>query len=323
MPGDEQRQLPHIYLPGHGEREDFTSPRSGGGSGAIPERNREQHAQQLEDMLAAAVAAAQERIAARDPEISGGTPGFYLEFDLPQAQQAVLDKLEYQRGDRIELLAVHPSTDAPDALTATVFVPESRREYYLKKVRAYREEDVVRYEKDAEGNDLLDAQGDRVEKSRRPKNEALVASLDAARIADARSLYTDDPALFPEARQEIWWEVWLRRDRRAIFDHAAAQLNVPWREHAVTFAEREVVLARATPQLIGRIVSNTDAIAELRLLRDTPALFMEMDGAEQIAWSQEMADRLVPPDENAPSVCLLDQWYHSASPLDPARPDCS
>lgn len=315
MAEDEQRNLRHIYLPGHGEREDFTSPRSRGGA-PIPQRNRQQHAQRLEEMLTAAVAVAQERIANRDPEISGGTPGFYLEFELPQAQQAVLDKLENQQGrQHIELLAAHPSTESPDLIRATVFVPESRREHYLRKVRAYADEDNVRYEKDTDGNDVLDDNGNRIEKSRRPKNEALVAALETARIAEAGSLYTDDPALFPGAGQEVWWEVWLRRDGRAIFDHAADQLALAVREHSVTFAEREVVLARAAPETIGRIVANTDAIAELRLARDTPALFMEMDGAQQVAWARELAERIVEPGDNAPAVCLLDSGSTRRHPL--------
>jgi|TARA_R110000772_G_scaffold268526_1_gene395903 hypothetical protein len=314
MAEDEQRNLPHIYLPNHGEREDFTSPRSGGG-GPVPQRNREQHAHHLEEMLTAAVAAAQERIANRDPEISGGTPGFYLEFELLQTQQAVLDKLEYQGRERIELVTARPSTENPDLVKATVFVPESRREYYLHKVRAYADEDNVRYEKDAEGNIVLDERGIRVEKSRRPKNQALVAALETARIAEAGSLYTDDLDLFPEAGQEVWWEVWLRRDCRPIFDHAARQLDVAVKEHSVTFAEREVILARAAPETIGRIVANTDAIAELRLARDTPSLFIEMDGAQQIAWAQELADRVVAPGDNAPAVCVLDSGSTRRHPL--------
>lgn len=315
MPDDQERRLSHIFLPGHGEREDFTSPRSGGGSGAIPPRDRQQHARQIEEMLTAAVAAAQENIAARDPRISGGTPGFYLEFDLPRTQQSVLDKLEYQGGERIELVAARPSPEDQDLLQATVFVPESRREYYLRKVRAYGDQDVVKYQKDADGNDRLDDHGNRVEKSRRPKNETLVASIQAARIADASSLFTDDPQRFPAVGQMVWWEVWLRRDGRAVFDHAAARLNVVVKEHAVTFAERQVVLALAAPEIIGRIVANTDAVAELRLSHDTPALFMEMDGAEQIAWTQELADRVVPPRDDAPAVCVLDSGTTRRHPL--------
>ena len=107
MPGEDQRQLPHIYLPAHGEREDFTSPSRGGGSGVIPERNREQHARRLDEMLTAAAEAAEEQIASRNPDISGGTPGFYLEFELPQSQQSVLDKLENKQGrEHIEWLHV-------------------------------------------------------------------------------------------------------------------------------------------------------------------------------------------------------------------------
>ena len=76
-----------------------------------------------------------------------------------------------------------------------------------------------------------------------------------------------------------------------------------------------MILARTTPEIIGRIIENTDAIAELRLSRDTPALFMEMDGAQQISWSQELADRLVEPADNAPAVCLLDSGTTRRHPL--------
>ena len=314
MPGEERRQLPHIYLPAHGEREDFTS-RGGGGGGVIPERNREQHAQRLEEMLTAAAGAAEDRIANRDPAISGGTLGFYLEFELPLSQQSVLDKLENWHGtEHIELVAVCPSAEAPDLVKATVFVPESKREHYLKKVHEYSQEDYVRFKKD-KGNFVLDQAGNRVEKSRRPKNEDLVAALEAVRIAEAKSLYTDDLESFPATGQEVWWELWLRHDKRRILEHAARQLEVATKEHSVSFAEREVVLACTAPETIGLIVANTDAIAELRLARDTPSFFMEMDGAQQIEWSQDLAERIVAPGINAPAVCLLDSGTTRRHPL--------
>ena len=316
MPGVERRHLPHIYLPAHGEREDFKSPRRGGGSGDIPERNREQHAQRLEEMLAAAVEAAEVRIANRNPAISGGTLGFYLEFELPLSQRSVLDKLENRQGaEHIELVAARPSVKDPDLIKATVFVPESRQGHYLQKVRAYSQEDNVRFKKDDEGNVVLDQAGNPVEKSRRPKNEALVAALEVVRIAEAKSLYTDDMRLFPAPGQEVWWELWLRHDKRRILEHASRQLEVAIKDHSVTFAEREVVLARAAPETINLIVVNTDAIAELRLSRDTPAFFMELDGAQQIEWSQDLAERIVAPPINAPAVCLLDSGTTRRHPL--------
>lgn len=315
MADGDQRQLSHVYLRGHGERENFTSPRSGGG-GAVPQRNRAQHAQALEQMLTGAVAAAQHQIENRDPEIAAGVPGFYLEIDVTEPQRAVLDKLEARQGrEKIELVNAKRSTEDPALITATVFVPESKREYYLRKVRDYATEDRVIYEKDEQGNNRLDDAGNPIEKSRRPRNEALIASIEAARLAQTTSLYTDDPDLFPEVGQAIWWEVWLRHEGRIAFEHAAGRLGVEVRDHRVDFPERQVCLAHVTPERLGLIVGNTDAIAELRLARDTPALFMGMDGAEQTEWSDELAGRIVAPHADAPAVCILDSGTTRLHPL--------
>jgi hypothetical protein len=100
-----------------------------------------------------------------------------------------------------------------------------------------------------------------------------------------------------------------------VFEHAAQRLNVVLRPHTVSFAEREVLLALATPEILGRIIANTDAVAELRLARDTPANFMEMTPDEQRAWAEEMADRIEPPDADAPAVCLLDSGSTQRHPL--------
>ena len=294
MPEYDERTLRHIYLPDHGESESFTSPMSGGGPEAVPARNRGQHAAALEQALTRALAAADVQIAQRDANIAGGTQGFYLEFELPASQGGLLDRLEDRRGKQhIELVSVHPA-QAQDKVAATVFVPASKRDSFLKKVEAYRTQQT---------------------KSGKPQNEPLVASIDTVRLAQARSLYTDAADLFPATGQNAWWEVWLRPETRAVFEHAAHQLNVVLRPHIVSFAEREVLLALAPPETIGRIISNTDAIAELRLARDTPANFMEMTPDEQRAWAGELAERIVPPGEDAPAVCLLDSGSTQRHPL--------
>ena len=66
---------------------------------------------------------------------------------------------------------------------------------------------------------------------------------------------------------------------------------------------------------MGSIIANTDAIAELRLSRDTAAMFMEMPPDEQIAWTEEMAARIVAPPDNAPAVCVLDSGTTRNHPL--------
>src|SRR5262249_44140078 len=140
----------------------------------------------------------------------------------------------------------------------------------------------------------------------RPKNELLVASIETARLAVARSFYTDQPDLFPVPGEAVWWEAWLRAGTRAAFEKATQALELSTREHSLSFAEREVIVVRAAAEQLGSIIANTDCVAELRLARDTPALFMGMDGAEQRAWSDDLAGRLVPCGNDAPAVCLLD-----------------
>ena len=294
MPDYENRSLRHIYLPDHGESEFFTSPLSGGGEQTAPQRNRAQHAVALERALTQALAAADAQIAARDATVAGGTQGFYLEFELPASQAGLLDKLEDRRGrQHIELVSVHPA-ETQNKIAATVFVPESKRDSFLRKVDAYR---------------------NRQTSGGKPQNEPLVASIDTVRLAHARSLYTDAPDLFPAAGQNTWWEVWLRAGSRAVFEHAAQRLNAVVRPHIVSFAEREVLLTLAPPETIGRIIANTDAVAELRLSRDTPVNFMEMTPDQQRAWTDELAERIVAPPQNAPSVCLLDSGTTQRHPL--------
>lgn len=296
MPNGEQRNLKHIYLTNNGRREQFTWPRGGGGRVVLPQRDRAAHAARLEEALTSAIAAAAEQAAARNPDIAGGQSGFYLEFDIGKEQRALLDKLEDKRGRaHIELAAVRPAeVDPENRLSATVFVPEAKRDLYLKKVEEYRTEETP---------------------TGKPKNEPLVASLQDVRLAQARSLFTDDIQLFPSASQQAWWEVWLRTGAQPILERAANILNIVLREHVVRFPEREVLIALATPAQIGMIVANTDAIAELRLARDTPSVFLAMDSVEQRDWNDELADRLVLPADDAPSVCILDSGSTRLHPL--------
>jgi hypothetical protein len=295
MADETKRNRPHIFLSDHGQPIGYTAHQSGGGDANLPERDRFSHADQLTKALTAAVQAGERMIAERDSAIAGGVPGFYLEFELPQDQAGILDRLESRRSKKvppIELACVRPLPD--DKIAATVFVPEQQREFYMKKVADYREKDTKK------GN---------------PVNQPLIDAIDKVRLALAQSLYTDQPDLFPASGNVTWWEAWLHHGTSATFKTAAQNLELELRDHALTFTDREVVLVCASPESISRIVANTDTIAELRLARDTPAGFMAMDGAEQREWSQELADRITAPAAEAPAVCLLDSGTTYRHPL--------
>lgn len=297
MADEDARPHPHIYLQSNGSRQGYTAHQGGGdGGGGPPQRNRADHANALTHALAQVVQQGETILANREANIAAGTKGFYVEFTLPEAQADIVDKLENRRGRfPIELVNVREADGG--LISATVFVPERQKNYYLGKVAAYRDEDSVKQKTREDGT---------VEEVRKPKNQLLVASLETARLAVARSFYTDQPDLFPDPGQAAWWEIWLRKGTRPAFDTAAQALELGVRQHSLEFAEREVVIVRSTPEQLGRVIANTDSVAEIRLARDTPSFFMSMDGAEQRAWSTDLAGRLVPCADDAPAVCLLD-----------------
>jgi hypothetical protein len=281
------RELPHLYLNGGGRPEQYTS-KGRGSTPPAPARDRALHAQHLQQAFTAALNAATAQLPA-----AAIANGIYLDFELPHGTQAFVEKLEDRR-KHIELIAVTqgPLPDSP--VRATVFVPSAAADHYQRKITAYQEQET---------------------KSGKPKNEPLIARINTIQLSAFRSVYTDDPNILPEPHLPTWWEVWLRHGQYEEFAHVAAQLNIPVRPQRLHFAEREVILALANQTTIGQLFINTQTIAEIRIARDNPTLFVQMNNVDQAAWVADLSGRLQPPPAQAPTVCILDSGITSAHPL--------
>ncbi|RWL18062.1 S8 family peptidase [Mesorhizobium sp.] len=294
MPDDFPRDRPHLFLRANGETEPYRRPNQVINAPELPVRDRAAHAAALEQAIGTALSAARQQMADRDAAIAAGTPGFYLEVELPGSERSGVDQLADRR-QKMEVVAVREPAVPGGALLVSVFVPARAEDYYLKKVEAYRT---------------------RESPSGRPRNEALVSRIETVRLATARSLFTDDQGLFPENPVErVWWEVWLREGRREVFERLAQALNAQVKPHAVRFPEREVMLVLSDSQTLDRLVAHSDVVAELRKAKDTPSFFMGLGGAEQRAWSDDILGRMVPPNGSNTAVCLLDSGVHRAHPL--------
>lgn len=236
---------------------------------------------------------AREMLADREAGIATGEPGFYLQFDIPVAERDAVEALESKRG-AIELVAVRPPADGDDIVSATVFVPERSAEFYARKIEEYRDEET-RWGK--------------------PKHEALIARIETVRLGLVQALFTDAVDTYPPSNRQVWWEVWLRDGRLDEFQPVASELGLQLKEHTLNFPERDVVLLLADEAALARLVTNTDAIAELRLAKDTPTLFLEMRPVEQAAWVADLERRVTGPSRNAPAVCVLDSGAVRGHPL--------
>ncbi|BAY59298.1 hypothetical protein NIES2135_61750 (plasmid) [Leptolyngbya boryana NIES-2135] len=276
--------LPHFYLQGTSSAANYTRPKGGGDSDPPPERDRISHANFLTSRLQTALEAAANERSLRVKDLTYGESGFYLEFTVNKEEfkEISLD----DRRKQIELRAVRLSETDDKLIHATVFVPDKAAKHFLKKIENYR---------------------DKNSKWDKPQNQGLVTRLDDIRLGAVRSLFTDRKELYPPPDQTIWWEVWLKRDRRADFLEIAEKLNFQVKSHSLSFPEREILLALTNITTIATIIRNTDGIAELRIAKDNPSFyFQELEVLEQADWVEALKRQLFYPTSDQIAAAILD-----------------
>lgn len=284
------RNLPHIYVENSGLSEPYTS-KSRGNTPTPPTRERAAHAENLLRSLNGALQEVQGGIHANIAVDERDRRGFVLEFRMPLGSERFVEKLEDRR-QHIELLSV--SDRGNNGLVASVYVPMRAQQHFIRKIERYRDEET---------------------RKGRPKNEPLVARVDTVALGALNSLFTDDLGALPDDEEPIWWEVWLRSGERGMFDAAAERNRIRVSNEAINFPEREVILAFGSRSSIGRTIVESGAIAEVRIAKDVPSIFLNLANDEQAAWVDNIANRLTPPEPNAVAVCILDSGLSREHPL--------
>lgn len=173
----------------------------------------------LSSSVAAVKVVADVRRTERDPALTPTAPGFYLDFELSLGSENAAASLE-NRPKHIELVSVRQESDATPA-RATVFVPDTAVGHFLAKLEAYRSENT---------------------KTDRAKNQNLIARIENISLATVRSLYTDDPTMFPNGAEQIWWEVWVRQGQLEQLDSVVRHLDLLTQQQVLSFPDREVRL---------------------------------------------------------------------------------
>jgi hypothetical protein len=297
MAEDHKDRLPHLLLYDTASTERYTRPGTGGGPKfKLPSRTRAQHAEALLQHFEAA--RAQEASIIQEQKAFGLDVGngLYLTFESEPGFELKFQSLEFEPSG-IELCSVK---EFEDREVATVFVPEEKLERFLNKIVRYRDED-------------------KKGKPGEPREGELIESISAIKLAALEQLFTDDPALFPEDDQAIWWEVWLRSsdkiDFEAFLREHAEQLGMHVGKEYIRFLDRTVVLVHGTKAQMTRSIRLLGAIAEVRLAKDTADFYIGMGRQEQQDWINDALERILPPPEGAPAVCLLDTGLNEQHPL--------
>lgn len=296
--GPERKQ--HFVLNNTAQPEPFKPPGGGGGGEGVPRQNRQAHGEGLQQQVDNLKPAIED--ARAQQESMGLEEGFGLQIEFKSFPDIELafESLAAERSG-IELLNVRHENKST---FATVLVPDGKLKILENKIADYLDEN-----KDSSKG--------------LPRNQKLLDAIQSIRVASVRSLWTDDPEVFPEEEGvAFWWEVWLpvRDDRAKVVDQfkqLAEGLDFRIARGQVEFPERTVLLVYGSLAQMQQSILALNNIAELRRAKETADFFDSLPPEEQPEWADELLQRMTVPGEgeDVPHVCLLDTGINEGHPL--------
>jgi hypothetical protein len=212
----------------------------------------------------------------------------YLEFRGQAGFDLVTRSLEDRRAG-ICLLNVKTSGEEGSRITsATVYVPGGKESLFLRKIRQYAEEHT------REG---------------KPKNAALMRSIEDVRLAVVESFWQDPIQMLP-CESAKWCEIWLRtNDNKKIEERLrelCKSLNIKCREGSLSFPERLVLVVKANDKNLAELAERSPRIAEFRLAKETIRFWVQMENKDQSEWVKDLLGRLSVQEGSSVAVCVLD-----------------
>ncbi|MEO5375339.1 MAG: S8 family peptidase [Alphaproteobacteria bacterium] len=230
--------------------------------------------------------------------VAGAPSGITVEFESPPGFDLRLESLESKR-QGIDLLNVRSlSKEGKLIQFATVFIPDGALKHFFDRFEQHVKQKTKKGE---------------------PRHKDLVDRIAALRKATLRALWTDTEDAYPADGETIWWEVWLRRHDGAelarLFDFAQ-KINLTVSERRLGFDDRIVILVKGTAAQLSASLDVLNEFAELRRAKESAAFFVDaLSPSEQADWVGNLKDRIILPDENAPTVCILDTGVTHGHPL--------
>ena len=191
------------------------------------------------------------------------------------------------------LLSVHPATeDEPEK--ASVWVADAYRAKFLQLFEDY----LAKTSTKAAPSKWTTPEGN-------PQNQALVANIARIRQAVLRDLWTSEDE--PNASGLQWWEIWLRdaEGARKALDAYVALYGLRTAVRTMAFRDRVVVWVEATWDQLQGLPFTQVPVAEVRRPEFIDSI-EDLASNEQDEYVEDLADRIVAADPEAPAVTHLD-----------------
>lgn len=294
------RNLDHIILSGYVSTESYTSPGTGRDPVNPTGRNRNNHGNTLLNQLGMAVESFRE-----NTEIDF----VYLEFISEKDYLLAFDSFEDSRsGDhrfvssKLEKLII--GGQEHEQYRACIYLNTNGISKFLGKIEAY-----LNPENDsASGN---------------PRNTKLLNNIADIQRATLSSFWQENEIDFPELDEEVWWEVWLRReDIQNDIREDEAVINmlvdnvIVVAERRLLFPEHIVRMVRCTARELSTTILYSDKLAELRKPKEAANFFTGLDNADANDWVQDLRNRTINrTTDDSVIICILDTGVNRGHPL--------
>jgi hypothetical protein len=276
----DENRLSHLLVVERVEDREFR--RRGGGRARRRSVNRAQHGRRLAREALAALAEAEAQRAELDEQALRAQGSIVVVDGADAVHLLKLEGLDHPGRRDWLLLSVHISENGTQH--AVVWVNDRFRDQFLKLFEDYVAEETARG---------------------RPKNEALVVNIGRIRRALLRDLWQSDGD--PPEEGIHWWEVWLRREEGAeqLLRRFAEVLSLHVAAEHLELDLRVILWVRASWEALTVLPATAVPVAEIRQAQFIDTID-DLDRDEQDELVEDLGDRIVAGDADAPAVCLLD-----------------
>lgn len=193
--------------------------------------------------------------------------------------------------------------DVTKVQEATIFIPESKRAIFIKKINEY----INTISKDSKIN---------------PKNKKLLNSIEHIKLASIKDFWTDALEFFPSDKQmTIWWEVWIKKiDDNPEYTYEqvkefAKSINAEIGNSYLSFFNNMVFLIKTNIEQLEKSLFLMTNLLELRYVPETPSFFVNLNSTDQKNWIDDLIPRISTKKLPITSICILDTGVNYNHPL--------
>ncbi|MEK4455247.1 S8 family peptidase [Paenibacillus sp. FSL L8-0506] len=280
----DQQQFSHFFLE---TAEAFNFKGKGQGNPKFPTRDRVTHSERLKRQFEGLWESNDDN--SKNVVTTTSRDGVYVEFRNLPGYDIKFESLE-SRKDGIKLLNIREKKieDKVEKL-ATVYIPKEKRNVFLNKLEKYMNEDTSKG---------------------KPKNASLINGIENINLAILESFWGESEKKWIPGDEYVWCEIWLSSDSARIYEEFISisrnVLNLEVKNNSISFPERRVVLLKANRAALQRLLSESSSIAEMRRASEAVSFFVDVENTEQVAWAQDLLDRLVVDNDSDVFVSVLD-----------------